>query len=618
MPHPESRVRVAPLIAALLLAGISRSPAAVSAPVLKWQRGGCFASWCQTAWYSSPALVDIDGNGINEVIGAAYSIVALDGVSGAVVWRAASGYDRTNPAASDVGRTWPGVAVADIDNDGQPEIVTAHSGGWLSVYDRNGYFKPGWPQHPTSGELRGLKVFDIDNDGTAEIVVTAAWGNKTNVWVYEHTGTIRAGWPQITGVTGYSWGVYNDNASVGALDADAPAEIVVPSDVHYIAAYDADGSQIAASSAFGAGKKWSQVGIWESLVPELRGYGLCDGTRTESYRANFADGASVISDVDGDGVNEIVVTGNVYDCTSTYVSRYTGVYVLNADRTRFQTGPWNWSSAPIDTGAPLSEDYGVIESAEADPAVADLDGDGVKEILFSSYDGRVHAFWLDRTEHGAWPYSVYSAAEGIYRFASPPVVADLDADGQAEVIFASWPQKVVGATGKLHILDSSGHLLREVSLPAAFGGGLGWNGGLAAPTLGQIDGDADLELVLNTAQSGIIAYDLPGTANARVLWGTGRGNAQRSGSCIASLPAAVDASLRVGRSGANDLAVSWQPQPGAAAYTIWRATTPSMTGAVQVGAAAGTSFTDLGARTNPASQYFYEARAVNVCGKEGP
>jgi len=97
----------------------------------------------------------------------------------------------------------------------------------------------------------------------------------------------------------------------------------------------------------------------------------------------------------------------------------------------------------------------------------------------------------------------------VLRFASEPVVADLDNNGRAEVIFTSWVQ--------------------AVNLPAAFGSPT-WNGGLAAPTLADIDGDSDLEVVLNTANSGFVAYDLPGTANARVLWGTGRGNYQRTGS----------------------------------------------------------------------------------------
>ena len=117
---------------------------------------------------------------------------------------------------------------------------------------------------------------------------------------------------------------------------------------------------------------------------------------------------------------------------------------------------FDWQSVPVDTGAPLTEDYDVIESNQPNPAVADLDGDGRMEIIYASYDGRVHAFWLDKTEHGNWPYSVYNPAEGFYRFASEPVIADLDDNGYAEVIFTSWTQKGSYATGKLHILDYLG------------------------------------------------------------------------------------------------------------------------------------------------------------------
>ena len=176
----------------------------------------------------------------------------------------------------------------------------------------------------------------------------------------------------------------------------------------------------------------------------------------------------------------------------------------------------------------MIQDYNVIESIQPNPVTVDLDGDGRMEILYPSYDGRMHCFWLDKTEHHNWPYSVYDPAEKTYRFASEPVVADLDNDGYPEVIFASWVQKGSSKTGKVHILNYQGNVLNEVNLPEAYSGN--WNGALPAPTLANIDNDPDLELVLNTAHSGIVAYDLPGTANARILWGTGRGNYQRTGS----------------------------------------------------------------------------------------
>lgn len=502
--------------------------ASYGAPILKWQLGGCYSSWCETGWYSSPATADLDSDGQVEVIASAYSVIVLDGSNGALEWKVSSGHDRTQPAATNVGRTWPGIVVADLDNDGAVEIATAHSGGWVSVYNAQGYFEPGWPRQPTASELRGLLVSDLNGDGLQEIITTAAVGSKVNTWVYQVNGVLLPGWPQLSNDSGYAWGVYNANASAGDLDGDTFGEIVVPSDVHYISAYQANGTQIPANAMYG-NKDWGKVGVWESLATELRGWGECNGVREESYRTNFADGPSVIADVNGDAINEVVTTGNVYDCNAGYPpSKYDGVYILNSDRSRFNRNGFDWQSVPVDTGAPLTEDYGVIENNQPNPAVADMDGDGRMEIVYPSYDGRMHAFWLDKTEHGNWPYSIYKPAEGFYRFASEPVIADLDDNGYAEVIFTSWTQKNSNHTGKLHILDYLGNPIYEVSLPNAFGGGT-WNGALPAPTLANIDNDPDLEVVLQTAHSGIVAYDLPGTDHATILWGTGRGDYRRDG-----------------------------------------------------------------------------------------
>jgi uncharacterized repeat protein (TIGR01451 family) len=491
---------------------------ALQAPALKWQKGGCYSSWCETGWYSSPAVADLDGDGAAEVIGAAYTVFILNGADGSV----------QRSVDPEGGRVWPGVVVADLDADGDTEILTAHGGGYVHVFDHAG--NSVWSGRPAENELRGLSVNDLDDDGTLEIVVTGAVYGKTNTWVLEHDGSIRAGWPQLANDSGYAHGVFNDNAAVGDLDGDGSAEIVVPSDVHYICAYEADGVQIPAHAMYG-GKGWGKVGVWESLSIELRGWGSCSSgdPREERYRANFAHGPAVIGDVNNDGSNEVVAVGNVYDCIPGYPSRYNGVFVFNPDRSRFAVGAYDWQAPAMDTGAPLSEEYDVIENNQPNPALADLDGDGKMEILFSSYDGRVHAFWLDKTEHGSWPYSVYDAGEGFFRFASEPTVADLDNDGRAEVIFGSWVEKGTHQTGKLHILDYLGNPQHELDLPPAHGSE-NWNGALAAPTLADIDGDADMEVVLNTAHSGFVAYDLPGTADARVLWSTGRGNFLRTGS----------------------------------------------------------------------------------------
>ena len=493
----------------------------VQTPVLKWQRGGCYATWCETGWYSSPAVADLDGDGTQEVIGATYTLFVLNGEDGSEQWHVPP------PVAN--ARAWPGAVVADIDGDADLEIITAHGYGYVRVLDHAGNLV--WTERPASNELRGLAAYDLDGDGTLEIILTGAVYGKVNTWVYEHDGTLRSGWPQLSDDSGYAYGIFNDNAAVGDVDGDGSGEIIVPSDVHYICAYEPNGVQIPAHSMYG-GKAWGKVGVWESLDVELRGWGACSGARAERYRTNFAHGPAVIGDVNGDGSSEVVVTGNVYDCAVGHPpGKYNGVYIFNADRSRFNEGGYDWQDPPVDTGSPLSEDWNEIESNQPNPVLADLDGDGEQEIIYASYDGQVHAFWLDKTEHGNWPYSVYDAAEGFYRFASEPVVADLDTDGFAEVIFASWTQKGSDHTDRLHILDYLGNPLQEIDLPNAVGD-WDWNGALAAPTLANIDGDADLEVVLNTAHSGLVAYDLPGTAGAHILWGTGRGNYQRTGSLL--------------------------------------------------------------------------------------
>jgi len=488
----------------------------LAAPVLKWQRGGCYNSSCETGWYSSPAVADLDGDGKPEVIGATYSLFVLNGEDGSVQWS-------VDPPG---GRVWPGVVVADIDGNGDLEIATGHGEGYLNVYHHNGTVY--WSAQPVTAELRGLSAYDLYGDGNLELIATAAVSSETNTWVLGHDGQILRSWPQLTGDSGYAWGVFNDNAGIGDIDNDGVPEIVVPSDVHYINAYERTGVQIPAHAMYGT-KGWGKVGVHVDHAVDLRGYANCG----VEHRPNFAHAPATIADVDGNGVLEVVVAGNVYNCgTSPYTSLYEMPFIFNGDRSRWQGSGYNWVVIPAPDGsaAPLSEDYNVIENAMPNPVAADLDGDGLREILHASYDGRLHAYWLDKSEHGSWPYNVAATGPGI-RFASEPVVADLDADGRAEVLFASWPQKGAGYVGKLHDLDYLGNPLHEVPLPAPFGGA-NWNGDMPAPTLANVDADADLELVLNTAHAGFVVYDLPGTSNARVLWGTGRGNYQRTGSLL--------------------------------------------------------------------------------------
>jgi uncharacterized repeat protein (TIGR01451 family) len=514
----------------------------IISPTPKWQYKGCFASWCQTGWYSSPAVADLNGDSKPEVIWSPYSIFVVDGATGSPVWSVRSGHDRSSnyDTTEDVGRTWPGIAVADIDGDGTAEVITAHSGGWVGVYDGSGAFKPGWPKQPFTNEIRSLAVDDLDGDGSMEIVVARASGGSYDQWtVLEPNGTTRPGWPRLqSGQPGYGWGAYNQNIGVADIDGDGKAEIVGPSDVHYISAFNDDGSQILTNARYnntsnpkGTPKFWSQVGVHVDDAVDLRGYANCGA----EHRPNFANSPPSIADIDGNGAPEILVVGNVYNCDIGNDASGDLAYlpfIFNADRSRWASGSFSWVAIPPlggTSGKALSEDYNVIQSGLPNPVPSDLDGDGVKELLFASNDGKLHAYWMDKTEHGSWPFNV-AALAGDMSFASEPVVADLDNDGHAEVIFGTWPRNGGRRVGKIIVADWQGRLLQQIALPAPRDTDAdSWNGVLGAPTLANIDADADVELVVGTVSAGIVAYDLPGSANARVLWGTGRGSFLRTG-----------------------------------------------------------------------------------------
>jgi alpha-tubulin suppressor-like RCC1 family protein len=493
--------------------------AGISAPVLMWRYGGCLSGpYCERAWYSSPAVADLDGDGQPDVIWGAGDVVALNGANGSLKWRAGS--DK---------RVWSGVAVADLTGNGTPEVIAARKYDELTVYDRFG--NTIWTRNPFgSGELRTMAVADLENDGRLEIIVGTASVSTYQLNAFEPDGAVRSGWPvRHDGDPGDGSGLWNQNVTVADMNGDGFKEVITTTGSHYMTAIDRSGNQLPANGVYAPQQYWSQVGLAVDYSAELRGYVNC-GAENRPY---LGDSAPDVADVNGDGVPELVVVGNVYDCsTGPYTDLYHMPFILNLDRTRWSGSGFDWIAIPTPGpgSAPRSEDFDVIENAMPNPSVADLDGDGLKEILFASYDGKVHAYWLDKTEHGNWPYTIpTSGASGDdFRFASEPVVVDLNNDGHAEVIFTTWPKKASGRVGQLIVLDYLGHELSRTNLPAPAIGET-WNGALDAPTIANIDSDPDLEVVVGTVSSGVVAYKLPNTANARILWGTGRGNYLRTG-----------------------------------------------------------------------------------------
>ena len=546
--------------------------------------------WQEEAYRASPVAIDLDKDGDLEILIAAHSLTVVDAKTHKTEWRINSGKDRSDGytlAGNVAGQVFTDFEVLDIDADGRNEIVIGYQSGLLAVLDDQGYFK--WTAQPCTSSIRSIAVGDLSGNGKMEIVVGYGRGEEEggqiSVWVYDCYGNIRPGWPQLDpsqdghyfdysdrphlSTTAYSFGVFGDGIALGDLNGDGKPEIIVPTDTAYIDAYYFNGSLVKASDYYRdqyGTRMWGKIALWEDPAEEKRmaneGWGIPGelDSRAHTYKAELGHAGTLYTDVDGDGVSEIVVTALMVDRT-TYDSigndhttiddsRYMTVYILNQDRTRYVNKElgFDWSVAPNDLthpgriGGPLkSYEEGMSSMAGdvySEPVAADLDGDGYQEILFNSYDGKLHCFTLDQK---GWSFTLPKTTDKVYEYATPPVCKDLDGDGTMEVIFASWTDCDVknrrdgiygnaingggtGVNGALYVLSCNGELLAKQDLhygyckyedqkdpTAGF-----TNGVMGSPVVQDIDGDGKYEVLLNTTYYGLCVYEInvdqPGSA----------------------------------------------------------------------------------------------------------
>lgn len=365
-------------------------------PVIKW-------AWTKGNVITAPIvgpLLDTNGDGkIDQNDDPAIIFVTYvgfpDGQPG--VLHAISGKDGhdlwsvTDPSLAVGAETAP--ALADIDGDGKPEIVSYLAAGGMVAFNNDGTLK--WkssnPPSPGFYNYGSPTIADIDGDGKAEILARN--------YVLNYDGSLRFTFnPTFYSYTGHAV------VTVAAdFDGDGKPEITTGSTMVHV-----DGTVYWHNPLVPDGRMAVanfDGGPYPQLVVVAGGQVYMvnhDGTIKWGpvYVPARNGGAPTIADVDGDGIPDIGIAGE---------SAYT---VLNAD------GSVKWRS-------PTSDGSGATGSTAFDFA-----GNGQSEIVY-----------FDEQK-----LRVYSGASGQVLFSIPnysvtaleyPTVADVDGDGHADIVVPS-------------------------------------------------------------------------------------------------------------------------------------------------------------------------------------
>jgi len=514
-------------------------------------------SWAETGWFSSPGLVNLDGDGRKEIVAPFYSLFVFDSAGNTLATIKEDTYTK--------GRIYAPAVVADLEGDGVMDIVAAGDEGTVAAYEwknRTLTLKPGWQTASTtsagqSPEARGMAAADLDGDGTIEVVVTTTNTAKTGAQVFvfspsgalfQPAGTSFAAWPRYntsTGVGGdadtngegqHGYGCYGLNVGIGNIDDDPQQEVIVTYDNHAINAFKPDGTSLLASPYFtnrgddyeGQRFTWGQFIRWADPVVEENHYHLHTGDWPDVNQTMWLQWTASppsVADLDGDGRNEVIGMPNA-ELKEPYETQGYAFMVLqgaHGDGSRSAMRLPGWEKLPMSSKPAVRADgdWYPPDGVPA-PVVANLLGDSRPELIATINDGAIYAFSADAQL--LWRYDFAKGAAKT--FASEPVVVDLNRDGAPEIVFGTYSLEKNG--GRLVILDNTGRELYDLTLEnqGEDGNGIGVP---AAPSVADLDGDGTLEIVLLTFDHGVDVYTVPGSGTKCLPWPTGRGNLLRNG-----------------------------------------------------------------------------------------
>jgi subtilisin family serine protease len=386
-------------------------------------------------YMGSPLCMDVNGDGRNEIIQGTIDLSSYLGGGMVNIW-GADGNSLPNWPAPAGYYGWPSsVAVGDIDGDGDYEVVAGSEmdgevyafhvesgrpvdGNWPAAVG-------GWYGYIAAGPV----LADLDGDGDSEILVAldlksadtdgliALQGDGSYLWArrYSAEGPI----------------------SVADLDRDGDVEIALCGlgpglSRVYTFILDSNGQQVARwrggspkGTAFadldGDGKT-EMVFCTETEVMAVR----ADGStvwKTKTDDALDTAGGLCVGDIDGNGLSEVYVVtyveGDGFLFTRVYAFDHKGKLLTAAGYPKMIMG----------------------DPTRCIPLIADIDGDGAKELMVGSAGEPLMAWEADGSITPGFPMVNLSVD-----YEATPVLNDLDLDGDLEIM-------VAGDDYRFHVVD---------------------------------------------------------------------------------------------------------------------------------------------------------------------